>query len=563
MTSKRKRQTRRKPTAAPAIPRRYYAICVAIAIVFFSLVRFRLRAMPLERDEGEYAYAGQLMLKGVAPYHLAYSMKLPGTDAAYALTMALFGQTASGIHLGLLLVNALTVWMMFVLGRRMFGPLAGLAAALSYAALSTSEAVLGFAAHATNYVVLAAVGALILCLKAEETKRNIYYFLAGALAAAAFLCKQPGLFFALFCGAYLALRSYQQRADDLGDNDLHGNDPRGNEPPPAILRLLMYAAGFALPLFCTGLILFFSNSLGRMWFWTFSYASKYGSSQTLALGWGDLRSAVPEVAGPCWPVWVIAVVGLGALLWDSRVRQQRLFLFGLLLFSWASVSTGLYFRQHYFILLLPAVSLLAGLAISSSAHWLFERFRSPLAAAVPVLVFMFAIAYSTFSQRDLFFELTPDEATERFYRGNPFAQAVVVSDYLRQQSGEQSTIAVIGSEPEIYFYSHRHSATGYIYMYPLMEHQDYAATMQQEMEKEIENNRPEYLVFVKTPVSWLPQPDSDMSILEWFRKFAANYQIVGVADGVLPQSKYVWGPEAETYRPRSVNSILVLKRKSS
>lgn len=529
--------------------------------------------MPLERDEGEYAYAGQLMLQGVAPYRLAYSMKLPGTDAAYALTMALFGQTASGIHLGLLLVNALTVWLMFVLGRRMFGPLAGVAAALSYAALSTSEAVLGFAAHATNYVVLAAVGALILCLKAEETKRNLYYFLAGVLAAAAFLCKQPGLFFALFGGAYLAVRGYQQRGNDLGgselrdtdlrDTDLRDNDLHSNELRPAILRLSMYAAGFAVPLLCTGLILFFANSLGRMWFWTFSYASKYGSSQTLALGWLGLRLAVPKVVGACWPVWVIAAVGLGALLWDSRVRQQRLFLFGLLLFSWVAVCTGLYFRVHYFILLLPAASLLAGLAISSPAHWLFERFRSPLAAAVPVLVFMFAIAYSTFSQRDLFFELTPDEAIERIYRGNPFAQAVVVSDYLRQQSGAQSTIAVVGSEPEIYFYSHRHSATGYIYMYPLMEHQDYAAAMQQEMAKEIEKNQPEYLVYVKTPKSWLARTNSDMSILEWFRNFAANYQIVGIADGVLPQSKYVWGPGAETYLPKSANSIVVLKRKSS
>ena len=54
-----------------------------------------------------------------------------------------------------------------------------------------------------------------------------------------------------------------------------------------------------------------------------------------------------------------------------------------------------------------------------------------------------------------------------------------------------------------------------------------------------------------------------MSILEWFRNFAANYQIVGIADGVLPQSKYVWGPGAETYQPKSANSIVVLKRKSS
>lgn len=37
---------------------------------------------PLERDEGEYAYAGQLMLQGIPPYQLAYNMKLPGTYAA-------------------------------------------------------------------------------------------------------------------------------------------------------------------------------------------------------------------------------------------------------------------------------------------------------------------------------------------------------------------------------------------------------------------------------------------------------------------------------------------------
>jgi hypothetical protein len=29
--------------------------------------RIRLLGIPLERDEGEYAYAGQLMLQGIAP----------------------------------------------------------------------------------------------------------------------------------------------------------------------------------------------------------------------------------------------------------------------------------------------------------------------------------------------------------------------------------------------------------------------------------------------------------------------------------------------------------------
>ena len=42
-------------------------LVVLAAIVLAALVRIRLSDMPLERDEGEYAYAGQLILKGIPP----------------------------------------------------------------------------------------------------------------------------------------------------------------------------------------------------------------------------------------------------------------------------------------------------------------------------------------------------------------------------------------------------------------------------------------------------------------------------------------------------------------
>ena len=73
----------------------------ALAIIAFTLViaiRIRLLGIPLERDEGEYAYAGQLILQGIPPYKLAYNMKFPGTYAAYAVIMSIFGQTIVGIH---------------------------------------------------------------------------------------------------------------------------------------------------------------------------------------------------------------------------------------------------------------------------------------------------------------------------------------------------------------------------------------------------------------------------------------------------------------------------------
>src|SRR5476651_71267 len=95
-------------TVAARIPRWPWLV-VLLVLLCVGFVRVRLLEMPLERDEGEYAYAGQLLLQGIPPYELAYNMKLPGTYYAYALGMAVFGETSAGVHLTLLVANALTI----------------------------------------------------------------------------------------------------------------------------------------------------------------------------------------------------------------------------------------------------------------------------------------------------------------------------------------------------------------------------------------------------------------------------------------------------------------------
>ncbi|TAL03206.1 MAG: hypothetical protein EPO07_06530, partial [Verrucomicrobia bacterium] len=151
------------PTSSSSlgILRRHWPrIALGLTLLLVLVVRVRLRDMPLERDEGEYAYAGQLILHGVPPYQEAFNMKLPGTYAAYALIMAVFGQSASGIHLGLALVNAASVFLIFLIGRELLDNVAGVAAAIAYALLSLSPSVLGLAAHATHFVVLPALAGL-------------------------------------------------------------------------------------------------------------------------------------------------------------------------------------------------------------------------------------------------------------------------------------------------------------------------------------------------------------------------------------------------------------------
>ena len=101
--------------AIPAQPTAWPWICLALILLFVVAVRIRLLPVPLERDEGEFAYAGQLILEGIPPYQLVYNVKFPGTYAAYALLLAVFGQTVSGIHLGLLFVNLGAIVLLFFL----------------------------------------------------------------------------------------------------------------------------------------------------------------------------------------------------------------------------------------------------------------------------------------------------------------------------------------------------------------------------------------------------------------------------------------------------------------
>jgi len=108
-----------------------------------------------------------------------------------------------------------------------------------------------------------------------------------------------------------------------------------------------------------------------------------------------------------------------------------------------------------------------------------------------------------------------------------FSEDAELAKYIREHSDPNARIAVLGSEPEIYFYSRRRSATGYIYTYPLMEQHKYALKMQEEMIHEIEVAHPEYMVFVKIEESWLMRNESERKILNWYEEYSKNnYDLV-------------------------------------
>lgn len=520
---------------------------LALILLTTCIVRFHLRNIPLERDEGEYAYAGQLLLQGIPPYKLAYNMKLPGTYAAYALILALFGQTPAGVHLGLLAANLVTITLLFLLALRLSGALAGVVAAASYATLSVNPSVLGFAGHATHFVVLFAIAGILVLLKAIHKSRLGLFFLSGVLLGLSFLMKQPGFLFVIFGGLYMLAKRPNRHTDWQS----------------LLRRLGMFSAGAAIPFAITCLFLWRAGVFSTFWFWTVSYASQYASNSGLAEGAHLFAAVFPAIVGSSMWIWLIAALGISAIFWDNATRSRALFLIGFLVFSFLAVCPGLLFREHYFILVLPAISLLAGVGVSAATK--FGRSSANRALlCVPAGLFILALAASFYANRNFFFATDFYALSRRIYGGNPFPEALVVSDYLREHTAENSRIAVLGSEPEIYFYSHRHSATGYIYTYGLMEEQKYALQMQQQMINEIEAARPEAIVFVNVAASWLPTAHSKTMIYSWAQQYIRDhYDLTGIADIHMTYTDYKWGEAAKNYQPRSNSVVFVFKKKNS
>lgn len=518
---------------------------VLVVLLLFAGIRWRLRSMPLERDEGEYAYSGQLILQGIPPYQLAYNMKLPGTYYAYAVVLRVFGETVAGIHLGVLLVNGITTLLVFFLARRLYGDLPAVAAAASYALLSTSEAALGLSGHATHFVVLMAVPGLWFLLTARESRGLAKVFAAGLCMGLAFLMKQPGVVFIVFGVQEILWQGWKQ---SLGLKRVAA-------------RLGVYSAGVAIPYLLTCVVLYRAGVFGKFWFWTVSYAREYGTSLGPLAGLKNLILFGADRLSGGWVVWCFAVIGIVAVLLELRAKALLSFEISLLFWSFLGVSVGFYYREHYFIVMFPAVSLLAAKAVKWCSEQLAQRLRVKEIIAVPAILFAAGFLLALYTQRAEFFQLNAQQVVRHQYGGNPFPEAVEFGNYIREHSAADAKIAVLGSEPEICFYAQRRSATGYIYTYPLMEEQRYASRMQQEMTDEVEAAKPEYLVGVLVAQSWLRRPGSDTAILSWAQKYIAeNYRVVGVAD-IAMTTTYRWDEQAEGYVPRSSYSMILYKRK--
>ena len=539
--------------------RGWFLAGLLLVLGFNFFIRVRLAATPLERDEGEYAYTGQLLLQGIPPYQLAYNMKFPGTYLAYALIMAVGGETTQGIHVGLAFVTSLTAVLVAIISGKLSGRAAGLLAAASYVLLAATPAAFGLAGHATHFVALFTTAGTLALLAGAERPTLWRWGLAGLLFGSAILMKQHAV---LLAGAGLAWLGWRMRRAECGVRNaekaqtsaphptLPLNRPtpgrseegskaggaRRNSWSPLMKSGVAYCLGCALPLLVTTIYLAAAGVWRPFIFWTIQYASQYASAVSIQTAGISFQNGFSPVFNATWPLWLLGLIGGGAVLF-SRDRLRLSLGVLLLLGGMLAAVPGYHFRGHYFLAAMPGLALLIGAALA--AAW--QRISDIQGRVILSGVVSSALAVTVWSNWQIWFQLTPDQVARQMYSLNPFLESPKVADYLRANTAPGERIAVVGSEPQIYFHAGRPSATGYIYMYALTEPQPYAQKMRAEFAREIETAQPRYIVFVDIITSWVSLSAADTTVLTWWNQFAQNYEPVGaVALAADQPTHYVW-----------------------
>ena len=483
-------------------------LALLLVLVLIGLARWRFLGTQLERDEGEFAYGAQRILAGDVPYVSFHAMKLPGIYLAYALLLVCCGETAWGIHLGLLLVTLASTTFVYALASRRYGRSSGLSAAAAFGLLTLSPAVQGTQAQSEHFVIFwGLAGACLL-----GSQRLSLLFFAGLMFGMSLLTKQHGLLFGIAAIA-CCWRSWR--------------------------AVTVVALGWMLPLATTCATMAVLGAWDEFVFWTWTYPSHYATRVPPRLGLTVLLNIIPEALGWCWPLWILGALGI--------IRAWRQLLIWALV-SFLAICPGLVFRGHYFLLLMPVVAVGVGVSV----RWL---------RAAPTGI---AIAWTAASLAMFYAPLTPPELISKLYYDQFFNEAPEIGRFLAEQTQPSEPIGVLASEPQLLFNARRVSVSPHIYMYPLMENQPYALKMQDELIAGIEQGAPKILVVWEEPVSWLYQPGAPTRILDWVNPYLAEhyYQVGRVECSLDGPPRFAWDEAALAKPPEYARVMNIYRRKS-
>jgi hypothetical protein len=511
--------------------RHWLSIC-GLVILFLAL-RWNNVTAPLGRDEGEYAYAAQLLIQGVAPYQHAFIQKPPAVIYSYALSDLLLPNFFWSPRILAALFTALATLLLGLIARLEFGK----GVALPAMWLATPMVLLPRLelsdANVETFLLLPLMATVATCCYSRQHGNKGWHWLAaGFLAGVTLLYKYTALPVLAF--VFIAWLFEMWR---------HG--AKAN----LIFRLLMCAAAGGILAFALGLAFFLIQDGGRaFWECTMTFNRYYTGTSSFGLNYSWSR--IEDFWGNWWVLfgipWAI-LLQPGARIW---------FCFGIFISALLATAESSY--GHYYAIIMPFWALLSAVGIRTLAERLGQR-MGPLSPWAETLAAMIVVVLVL--RPDVPWMLcSSSQFAEEKMGQYPFREAQLLADEVSRRSSPNDFIYVAGSEPEIYYYAHRFSPTRFITVYALMIVTPLAVGCQHEVIRDLQQHPPKLIVFAQTGAGWLRQTNTPPDFQNFLGQFLQNYHLAGGYVKSDPPKGY-WTTNLDAAEFKS-SSLLLYERKS-
>ena len=474
---------------------------IALFIVLFVLLRWNSINTPFERDEGEYAYSAWILRQGVMPYENSFMQKPPMIVYTYALGQMFDngGVVSPRILSGLFILG--TTILLGLIARKLFGKKVGFITIFLVTAMLLLPVNAPFAANTENFMLLPLTGLLWIYVFKSKSQRLKYWFLGGVFSSLAFLYKPIVTPVIIYIYCFWIYKIYKNK----------------KEISMVVTRLALSFFSFIL----TSIIVFSPFILTRTFDKVLESAFIYNLSYTSFEGFG-IANFFNYFGGRYikfyWPLYILLV------LFIVKKPKGWLFWLGLFLTSLLSVYSSP--MGHYYILIMPFWALLAskGVLLLSKEKYLKDKLGNTGWLKI-TLVILFIIIFPFREQ----FTKTSDGFNVWIYgRVNPFVEAVVAGEKVKEATSPDDKIFVAGSEPEIYYYSQRKSTTRFVITYPLNITSTYQEKYQKELVDNLKKDPPKAIVVSNLQHSGLWNEGSPRIFIDYLEEIITDkYQVKG------------------------------------
>jgi hypothetical protein len=472
-------------------------------VALFVALRWNNYNAPLMRDEGEYAYAAQLLIQGVAPYQHAFIQKPPGVIYSYALADLFLPQHFWSVRLLAYLFVALATVLLGFIARWEFGEGFALPAMWLTTPMVLMPGIDQYSVNTEMFMLLPLLATVaVYSYSRKYGCKKGCRFAAGFLGAVTLLYKYTALPIVAFVLIAWLFETYRSSGKITG----------------VLKALAFFIAGGILASVLELGYFAIHGAVREFWECTVTFNRYYvasGDTFTAANIWSRLEMF--------WRAWWILFLIPFAILLQPRLRLW----FWVGVFLCAIFATGGAGYLQYYIPMMPFWALLSAVGI----HTLASKISTWVPKAVPSAVSVITAAVVLLVIRpDVPCMLSSKEqfAENKMMGVFPFIEARLVGDKVAQLSSSNDFVFVAGSEPEILVYAQRFSPTRFITSYALMIPTPVALRYQHEAIGDLEQNPPKVIVFPQSGYSWLRQSNTPPDFVNFLGGFLAqHYDRVG------------------------------------